>query len=242
MVIVGLIRDKTLTGDMEIIATAKTCFNQKFGIPRQSGLTPHSTGEIIFKKEFSAPEAFRGLEGLSHIWVIFQFHQANQWSPTVRPPRLGGNVRQGVFATRSPFRPNNIGLSLVKLENIRFKDSKAILTISDHDLLTGTPIIDIKPYHPTDIRHDANSGWIDRAPLTPVDVTYEPKVNIKIGNDHNLKKLIDELLQLDPRPSFHNNDSQKKYAMLVNGYDICWEFRNEVIVVTDIINKNENKD
>ena len=148
--------------DMNIIGHVYTDFQEKFGIPRQSGLVDELTGTVVFLPEYRQPEAFRGLEDFSHIWILWEFHKAKRenWSATVKPPKLGGNKRMGVFATRSPFRPNNIGLSSVKLTGIEYTDDYGpILHISGVDLLNGTPVYDIKPYIPyTDCHPDATSG------------------------------------------------------------------------------------
>ena len=150
---------------VNIIARIRTELPEKFGVPRQSGLVPQLRGTIVFEPAYRNPDALRGLEGFSHLWLIFQFHQAVRegWSPTVRPPRLGGNRRMGVFATRSPFRPNAIGLSCVKLEGVRQEEKLGpVLDVSGADLVDGTPILDIKPYLPyADCRPEATGGFTD---------------------------------------------------------------------------------
>ena len=149
--------------EMKMIAHIESDFTEKFGIPRQSGLVENLVSRIVFEKEYRVPEAFRGLEDFSHIWIIWQFSEAvrEDWSPTVRPPRLGGNKRMGVFATRSPFRPNSIGLSSVRLLKIDFDCPEApVLYVSGADMLNGTPIFDIKPYLPyTDSHPEASGGF-----------------------------------------------------------------------------------
>ena len=154
-----------MTGSLRVIGQIKTDFPTKFGIPRQSGVVATTKGTIIFEPEFRSAEALRGLEGYSHIWLLWEFSEArrDRWSPTVRPPRLGGNKRMGVFATRSPFRPNPIGLSSVRLERIyKDKENGLVIEVSGADLLDGTPIYDIKPYIPyTDSHPDASGGFSD---------------------------------------------------------------------------------
>ena len=165
---------------MNIIGHVYTDFQEKFGIPRQSGLVDELTGTVVFLPEYRQPEAFRGLEDFSHIWILWEFHKAKRenWSATVKPPKLGGNKRMGVFATRSPFRPNNIGLSSVKLTGIEYTDDYGpILHISGVDLLNGTPVYDIKPYIPyTDCHPDATSGFTEHIHTEKLDVIFPPEL------------------------------------------------------------------
>ena len=159
---------------MHTIAHIRTDLPEKFGVPRQSGLVPQLQGTIVFEPDYRNPDALRGLEGFSHLWLIFRFHRAERegWSPTVRPPRLGGNRRMGVFATRSPFRPNNLGLSCVKLEGV-CRDEKLgpVIRVSGADLVDGTPILDIKPYLPyADCPRDATGGFTDPLETEPLEV------------------------------------------------------------------------
>ena len=159
---------------MHTIAHIRTDLPEKFGVPRQSGLVPQLQGTIVFEPDYRNPDALRGLEGFSHLWLIFRFHRAERegWSPTVRPPRLGGNRRMGVFATRSPFRPNNLGLSCVKLEGVS-RDEKLgpVIRVSGADLVDGTPILDIKPYLPyADCPRDATGGFTDPLEAEPLEV------------------------------------------------------------------------
>lgn len=189
-------------------------YKEKFGIPRQSGLTKNVISKIIFEKEFSSSEFFKGIECFSHLWLIWQFSETigQKISPTVRPPKLGGNLRMGVFATRSPFRPNNIGLSSVKLEKIEFDDSLGtVIYVSGADIMNGTPIYDIKPYLPyTDIQKDATNGFaLDKIEGT-LKIKYSDKIYNKIPSDK--AKGLFETLKHDPRPSYQN-DPNRIYGM-----------------------------
>lgn len=221
---------------MEIkpIGFIKTDFKEKFGIPRQSGIVEEITGEIIFEKEFQNPEALRGIEQYSHLWLIFDFSENHRhnWSPTVRPPRLGGNKRIGVFATRSPFRPNNLGLSCVKLKCIK-KDPKNghILVVSGVDLLDNTPIFDIKPYIPyCDCKIDAVGSFAEEKKDYKLDVIYEKTVFENFPTD-KISALI-KCLEQDPRPSYQND--QRIYKMRFSDYDISFEKSGNFIRILNI--------
>ena len=199
------------------IAEIRNGFSEKFGIPRQSGLCETVKSEIIFEPEYRIPEAFRGIEGFSHIWIIWQFSEAvrEDWSPTVRPPRLGGNKRIGVFATRSPFRPNSLGLSCVKLDKVELTDdSGPVLHISGADLLNGTPIFDIKPYIPyADSKADAVDGFLSSAPREYLNVVFECDLkDTETSVIENLREIIAE----DPRPAYQNTPD-RVYKMLFSG-------------------------
>ena len=183
---------------MKIIAHIKTDFPTKFGLPRQSGLVEEIKGKIVFEEEYRVPEAFRGLEDFSHIWLLWQFSEAvrDNWSPTVRPPLLGGNTRMGVFATRSPFRPNPIGLSCVKLERIELNTHDGpVLFVSGSDLMDGTPIYDIKPYLPyADSLPDAVGGFTDNLDERRLEVAFEkcgmqdcPEISVPNANTRCLR-------------------------------------------------------
>ena len=221
---------------MKIIAKIKTDYKEKFGIPRQSGLVEESRGKIIFEKEYRVQEAFRGLEEFSHIWILWQFSEAvrESWSPTVRPPLLGGNKRIGVFATRSPFRPNAIGLSCVKLEKIEFsKTDGPVLHIKGADLMDNTPIFDIKPYLPyADSYPDAVGGFTEHL--------AERKLNVKIDTEdfnHIPKTLQEEIISIlshDPRPSYQEDD--KIYGMKYNKYEIKFQVSEKTLTVISIEN------
>lgn len=207
---------------MEVIARIHNDFPTKFGLPRQSGLAPSLRSKIVFEPAYRIAEALRGLEGFSHIWLIWGF-SANQqgpgWSPTVRPPRLGGNVRMGVFATRSPFRPNPIGLSSVKLESIeKDGDNGLILIVSGADLMDGTPIYDIKPYLPgADAHPDATDGFVGANAQVLLDVEITPELAQQLS-DFQLKTLR-EILAQDPRPAYHDQPD-RTYGLSYAGHDI----------------------
>ena len=213
---------------MEIkpIAHKKTDLKEKFGIPRQSGIIEQITGEIIFEKEFRNPDALRGIEEYSYLWLIFDFskNHREKFLPTVRPPRLGGNERRGVFATRSPFRPNNLGLSCVKLEKIKTdKNSGKILVVSGVDLLDNTPIFDIKPYIPyCDCKPDATGSFSDSFKDYKIDVFYDEDVFKNI--DLKTKEQIIKIIEQDPAPSYKTEN--EKYAFVFSNYEICFEKLN----------------
>lgn len=167
--------DEALT--LTPIAITRSCFKDKFGVPRQPGLTRHAYAELVIQSPYDREDAFRGLETASHLWLTFQFHEAirAEWRPVVRPPRLGGNKKIGVFASRSPFRPNSLGLSVVRNEGLVRKGGKLILRVSDHDLIEGTPILDIKPYLPfADSVPEATLGWAESAPTDRAHVVFSP--------------------------------------------------------------------
>lgn len=221
---------------MEIkpIATIHTDFPGKFGIPRQSGLAA-TVGKIIFSEEYRRTEAVRGLESYSHIWLIWQFSESLRegWSPTVRPPRLGGNKRVGVFATRSPFRPNELGLSSVKLLSIDCEDALApVIYIEGADLMDGTPIYDIKPYLAyTDSHPEAVCGFADErlSYRLSVDIPENFKKNI---SEKSLRQLID-ILENDPRPAYQENPC-RIYKMTCLGMDIEFIVNENTLTVTSI--------
>lgn len=213
------------------IAHIESPFHEKFGIPRQSGLVPEIRAKIIFEPEYAVPEALRGLEGYSHIWLIWGFHKAERdtWSPTVRPPRLGGNKRVGVFATRSPFRPNSIGLSVVRLE----KTEGCTLYVKGTDLLDGTPIYDIKPYLPhIDSIPDALSGFAGDAALHRLEVVIpEDLLNII---PENSREAVKEILAQDPRPAYQH-DPQREYGFSFDNMEIKFKVEENILTVTNII-------
>ena len=223
---------------MEIkpIAHIKSDFKEKFGIPRQSGLTTLKA-EIIFCPEYRNPDALRGLEDFSHLWLIFDFSKAHreEWSPTVRPPRLGGNTRVGVFATRSPFRPNPIGLSSVKLEEIKHTDNLGdVLIVSGADLLDGTSIFDIKPYLPySDAHTDASAGFTESIDKAPLKVIIPSDLSAMIPED-KLEGLT-SLLSQDPRPSYQS-DGERVYKMLFADFEISFKVDGDTLNVIDISN------
>ena len=185
-----------------MIARIHNDFPTKFGLPRQSGLAPSLCAKIVFEPAYRIPEALRGLEGFSYIWLIWGF-SATHWSPTVRPPRLGGNVRMGVFATRSPFRPNPIGLSSVRLESIEDDgENGRVLIVSGADLMDGTPIYDIKPYLPgVDAHPDASDGFVGAHPQTLLEVEIAPELAATLSAGQ--LAALREILAQDPRPAYH---------------------------------------
>lgn len=217
------------------IAHIQTDFKDKFGIPRQSGRAPSLYGRIIFEPEFRIREAIRGIEEFSHLWLIFDFSQAhkNEWSPTVRPPRLGGNQRVGVFASRSPYRPNPIGLSSVKL--IKTEDLPGFgttLLVSGVDLLDGTPILDIKPYITyCDSHPDAKCSYAEEFENYKLEVIFRNNCNNSISN--NIQKSLMECLSDDPRPAYQN-DQQRIYGMKFNKYNVKFKVNDNICEVIEI--------
>lgn len=219
------------------IGIVHSCYTEKFGIPRQPGLVPSAWATVELFPEFAREEAVRGLEAYSHIWVIFRFHAtaAQGWTPTVRPPRLGGNARVGVFATRSTFRPNAIGMSAVRLKRVEKNSGRVLLHLSGADLLDGTPVIDIKPYLPyADAIPDAAAGFAQAGPSGCLDVRFEPPAAAFCARcDEPLEALLREILAQDPRPSYHSLDG-KGYGMRLSRYEVKWRVEGGDAVVTDI--------
>lgn len=225
----------TQTHAIRVIAKIHSDFTEKFGIPRQSGLVPELTAQIVFEPEFRNPDALRGLEGFSHIWLIWQFSRAvrDTWSPTVRPPRLGGNARLGVFATRSPFRPNPIGLSCVRLLEIRQDPSLGpVLIVSGADLLDQTPIYDIKPYLPyADSVPEAVGGFAANAPASGLHVEASPAL-LSLVPEEKREALLGVLAQ-DPRPSYQN-DPERVYGMSFAGLEIRFRVTENVLTLLSV--------
>ncbi len=221
---------------MKIIARIYTDFKEKFGIPRQSGIASESRGRIVFEPEYRAPEALRGLEGYSHLWLIWEFSESKRegFSPTVRPPRLGGNKRVGVFATRSPFRPNPIGLSSVKLERIeRTKNEGLVLHVLGADMLCGTPIYDIKPYLPfTDCHPEATGGFADGVRDYAVEVNISKELLDAVDEDK--RGTLIEILRGDPRPSYKAG-GESEYGMRFSNYEVKFRVEDGVLTVSDIL-------
>lgn len=223
------------------IGTIHSCYKEKFGIPRQPALVA-SPATIEINTEYSKDEAFRELESFSHIWVIFIFHgiEHSSWKATVRPPRLGGNHRVGVFASRSMFRPNPIGLSVVELKSIERKNNKIILNIIGGDFLDLTPVLDIKPYISyADSIATAKAGYAVTKPETKLNVVLsaEAKAEVdRVKNKHpKLESIIIEILQLDPRPAYQEKKQGKnKFALKLYEYDVKWYIENNVVVVTTL--------
>lgn len=217
---------------MHTIAHIHTDLPEKFGVPRQSGLVPQLQGTIVFEPDYRNPDALRGLEGFSHLWLIFRFHQAVRegWSSTVRPPRLGGNRRMGVFATRSPFRPNNLGLSCVKLEGVS-RDEKLgpVIRVSGADLVDGTPILDIKPYLPyADCPRDATGGFTDPLEAEPLEVECDEA--LLAGLEAQQRAGLMGVLACDPRPRYQE-DPERVYGLAFAGKNVKFTVRDRVLTV-----------
>ncbi len=217
------------------IAYIHTDFKEKFGIPRQSGRVPELVGRIVFEKEYRVEQAFVGIEEFSHLWLIFDFSKSHteKWSPTVRPPRLGGNKRVGVFASRSPFRPNSMGLSVVKLERVEKTEKYGItLLVSGVDLLDNTPIYDIKPYIPyADCVEDAKGSYADDHKSDSLDVNFKEELLQILPEDK--RQAVIKCLADDPRPAYKENDG-KLYSMSFAGFDIHFTVENNTAVVQNI--------
>lgn len=220
---------------VEPIAHIKSDFSSKFGIPRQSGLVDELEAKIIFESEYRIPEAFRGLEGYSHIWILWQFSECagKEWSPTVRPPRLGGNKRMGVFASRSPFRPNSIGLSCVKLISIdETEENGIVLTVSGADLLDGTPIIDIKPYLPyVDAHPEASGGFALQEKEGSLEIDFPPELFAIIPKVK--QEALTAVLKQDPRPQYQS-DPERIYGLEFAGYDVRFKISGNLLTVVEI--------
>ena len=220
---------------MKTIARIHTDFPTKFGIPRQSGIIPSLQGKIVFEPEYRNIEAVRGLEDFSHIWLLWEFSEAvrDSWSPTVRPPRLGGNVRKGVFATRSPFRPNPIGLSSVRLEKVDIDPNLGpVLYVSGADLMDGTPIYDIKPYIAyTDSHPDAVSGFASMPAEFLLEVEFPEDLLQKVPESHR-ESLIDVLAH-DPRPQYQD-DPERVYGMEFGGMEVKFKVDGLLLTVVGI--------
>ncbi|THB74505.1 MAG: tRNA (N6-threonylcarbamoyladenosine(37)-N6)-methyltransferase TrmO [Gammaproteobacteria bacterium] len=215
--------------DLEIIGKVHSCYKEKFGVPRQPGLVTEAKGSIELLPPFNREEAVRGLEEYSHLWISFVFHQTSEkgWSPMVRPPRLGGNAKVGVFASRSMFRPNPVGLSVVKLDGIDFENGVKII-ISGMDLVDGTPVVDIKPYLPyVDSIADAKSGFAPEAPVADCQVVFSEQAEMQIKNiqnryDVDISLLIRQILHSNPAPAYRGQDVGREYGMRLLDFDLRW--------------------
>ncbi len=220
---------------MKIIAHIRNAFPTKFGLPRQSGLVSQLRSVIVFEPEYRNPDALRGLDGYSHIWLVWQFHQAQreEWSPTVRPPRLGGNTRMGVFATRSPFRPNPIGLSCVRLEGMeRTANEGVVLHISGADLMDGTPIYDIKPYLPyVDSIPDARGGFAAEHENDHVQVVFPEEWLAKVPQSQ--QEALVGVLSQDPRPAYQN-DPDRVYGFAYAALEVRFTVRDGILTVCEV--------
>lgn len=222
--------------EMKIIAHIKTDFPTKFGIPRQSCLANELTGEIIFEPEYRQPEAFRGIEEYSHLWLLWEFSEAKRenWSATVKPPRLGGKQRMGVFATRSPFRPNPIGLSCVSLVELRFDETDGpVLVVAGVDLMDGTPIYDVKPYLPyVDAHPEAIGGFGDRVKEHELKVRFSDDLLMRLPGEKRDGAIA--FLTQDPRPAVHR-DPGRVYKIAYAGYDIHFTVQEDQLLVVDVV-------
>ena len=219
--------------EIEPIAHIETDFKETFGIPRQSGYVEGCMGKIVFKPEYRNPDALRGLEGFSHIWLIFDFSENHRdgWDPMVRPPRLGGNTKVGVFASRSPFRPNSLGLSSVRLLSIEDTDEGTVLIVGGADLLDGTPIYDIKPYvRMSDCHPDAKSGFAEGAMDHRLKVSDPDGFLDTIPDDK--RDVLIGCLEMDPRPSYH--DDERRYAMRFSDYDVAFTVERYELIIKEV--------
>ena len=220
--------------ELKVIARIENAYTSKFGVPRQSGLVEQVVSTIVFESEYRAAEALRGIEEFSHLWLIWAFDRAEreEWSPTVRPPRLGGNQRVGVFATRSPYRPNAIGLSCVRLLGTERSGEGTVLKVAGADLMNGTPIYDIKPYLPyADCRPEATGGFTDRTEKRTVKVDI-PGKTAKGINAQELEALK-AVLEQDPRPAYQD-DPERVYAFEFGGKHVEFKVNDHVLTVTEI--------
>lgn len=220
---------------MKIIAKIQTDMSDKFGIPRQSGIVKELTGKIIFEPEFRVKEALNGIEEFSHLWLLWEFseNKRDSWSPTVRPPRLGGEKRKGVFATRSPFRPNPIGMSCVKLERVEYtKAFGPIIYVSGVDLMNGTPIYDIKPYITyTDCVPEAVQGFAEEYKNYALNVDFPQELLDRIPKEK--QSALIGILRHDPRPAYQNMPD-RIYGVRYMNFDVHFKVKNDTLTVTDI--------
>ncbi len=224
---------------MQVIARVRNDFPTKFGLPRQSGLVPELASKIVFEPEYRVAEALRGIESYSHLWIIWEFHQAQragerqEWRPTVRPPRLGGNARMGVFATRSPFRPNPLGLTVVKLLSVEDTEEGLVLVVSGADMMDGTPVYDVKPYLPyVDSIPDARGGFTQETSAYRLAVDV-PEALLRQFPEGQRETLLGVLAQ-DPRPAYQH-DEDRVYGFAYGGRDVRFTVRGGTLTVVDVI-------
>lgn len=230
--------------NFKVVAKIKSDFPDKFGIPRQSGLLKKMKSSIVFEPEFRVADALRGLEGFSHLWILWIFSENvrpdengnNRWSPTVRPPRLGGNKRLGVFATRSSFRPNPVAMSCVKIEEVHLDGPEGPeIIVSGADLMDGTPIVDIKPYLPyADSVPDALGGFAEAVRKRQVQVEFPEALQRATALSAEKLETLTEILAQDPRPAYQN-DPERVYGFKFAGFDVKFKVQDEVLTVIDLI-------
>lgn len=225
----------------DVIGVIRSPFKEKFGIPRQSGLMDTAEAVLELLPPYDREEAVRGLDGFSHLWITFVFHGVRQgdWSPTVRPPRLGGNQRLGVFATRSTHRPNPIGLSLVEISGIRREQGRLLLDVRGADLMDGTPVLDIKPYLPyADARPDARAGFAAAAPDAQMPVVFGPEAEAvctaRAADLPQLRRFIEQMLRLDPRPAYQATSEGRVYGTAIFDLDVRWTVADGAVQVLTI--------
>ena len=223
---------------MQVIARIRNAFPTKFGLPRQSGLVKELVSTIVFEPAFRVEAALRGIESYSHLWLIWEFHQAvrdsekQEWRPTVRPPRLGGNTRMGVFATRSPFRPNPLGLTVVKLLAVEDSPEGKVLIVSGADMMDGTPIYDIKPYLPyVDSVPDAVGGFTENTAEYHVEVVFPDDLLARIPKEH--RETLLGVLSQDPRPAYQHDDS-RVYGLPFAEFDVKFTVKDGVLTVVEV--------
>lgn len=227
----------------EQIGVIHSCFKEKFGIPRQPGLVPSARAVLELSPPYDRDEAVRGLEGFSHVWVVFVFHAVlgTPWRPTVRPPRLGGNDRVGVFATRSPFRPNPVGMSAVRVERIARENGRLNVYLQGGDFLDGTPVIDLKPYVPyVDAVQDAHGSFAHSAPRAPFSVRFSAAARAACETKEKrfpgVTKLIEEILSADPRPAYRDgSDATLSYGTRLYDFDLRWCIDGDSVEVLELL-------
>jgi tRNA-Thr(GGU) m(6)t(6)A37 methyltransferase TsaA len=232
----------TMKIELESIGVIHSPFREKFGIPRQPGLVPQIRATLELQPPYNRPEAVQALDGYSHIWLQFVFHRAQreQWQPMVRPPRLGGNQRVGVFASRSPFRPNPIGLSVVELCQVHCREDGVVLELAGVDLLDGTPVLDIKPYVPyADSLPHARAGFAAAAPEQRLSVHFSAQAEVQLAerkDDGSLRGVIEGLLAIDPRPAYVGNErAGRVYGMQLYDFDLRWRVEDDLVEVIELL-------